>query len=234
MPTVSSPNWASMIMGAGPEAHGVTSNAWQPDRYDFPPVVCGTGRTFPPMFGELRRHRRDAVIGVFHDWDDFGRLLERESVDLIEDSDGPVKTVDAAVTFIRERKPILSFVHLDHVDHAGHELGWMSTPYFEALEVADALVARLLGALDEAGVRSRTLVLLTSDHGGVGKKHGGLTVAEIEIPWMVAGPGVRRGHVITTPVSTIDTAPTVMYALGQALHPAWTGRPVLEAFQVAD
>jgi predicted AlkP superfamily pyrophosphatase or phosphodiesterase len=26
MPTVSSPNWASMIMGAGPEQHGVTSN----------------------------------------------------------------------------------------------------------------------------------------------------------------------------------------------------------------
>jgi len=26
MPTSSSPNWASMIMGAGPEQHGVTSN----------------------------------------------------------------------------------------------------------------------------------------------------------------------------------------------------------------
>src|SRR4051794_12204225 len=26
LPTTSSPNWASMIMGAGPEQHGVTSN----------------------------------------------------------------------------------------------------------------------------------------------------------------------------------------------------------------
>jgi predicted AlkP superfamily pyrophosphatase or phosphodiesterase len=30
MPTVSSPNWASMISGAGPEQHGVTSNDWEP------------------------------------------------------------------------------------------------------------------------------------------------------------------------------------------------------------
>jgi len=33
MPTVSSPNWASMIMGAGPEQHGVTSIDWQPYKF---------------------------------------------------------------------------------------------------------------------------------------------------------------------------------------------------------
>ncbi len=32
MPTVSSPNWASMIMGAGPEQHGVTSNEWETNK----------------------------------------------------------------------------------------------------------------------------------------------------------------------------------------------------------
>lgn len=30
IPTVSSPNWASMLMAAGPEQHGVTSNDWEP------------------------------------------------------------------------------------------------------------------------------------------------------------------------------------------------------------
>ncbi|MYI84231.1 MAG: alkaline phosphatase family protein, partial [Rhodothermaceae bacterium] len=29
LPTSSSPNWASMINGAGPEQHGIISNAWQ-------------------------------------------------------------------------------------------------------------------------------------------------------------------------------------------------------------
>ena len=32
MPTVSSPNWASMIMGAGPEQHGVASNDWETNK----------------------------------------------------------------------------------------------------------------------------------------------------------------------------------------------------------
>src|SRR5262245_4685229 len=39
IPTVSSPNWASMIMGAGPEEHGVTSNAWEPGTHEIPPVI---------------------------------------------------------------------------------------------------------------------------------------------------------------------------------------------------
>src|SRR5262245_38119636 len=33
IPTVSSPNWASMISGAGPAEHGVTSNDWMPDNH---------------------------------------------------------------------------------------------------------------------------------------------------------------------------------------------------------
>lgn len=55
MPTVSSPNWASMIMGAGPEQHGVLSNEWQPDRFEFSPVCRGMAATFPTIFGLLRQ-----------------------------------------------------------------------------------------------------------------------------------------------------------------------------------
>ena len=37
MPTSSSPNWASMIMGAGPEQHGVTSTTGSPTSLISPP-----------------------------------------------------------------------------------------------------------------------------------------------------------------------------------------------------
>jgi predicted AlkP superfamily pyrophosphatase or phosphodiesterase len=230
MPTVSSPNWASMIMGAGPEQHGVTSNDWQPDKFDFPPTVLGTGKIFPTMFGELRTQRPRAPIGVFHDWDGFGRLLERDTADALVDADGPSNTVDRAVAFIRERKPALVFVHLDHVDLAGHEHSWLSEPYMQAIEEADRLVGRLLSALDETGQRSRSVIMLSADHGGVGTRHGGLTPAEIEIPWIINGPSVRSGHLIRVPVDTTDTAPTTMYVLGAAPHAAWTGRVILDAF----
>ena len=33
MPTSSSPNWSSLIMAAGPEQTGITSNGWRPDEF---------------------------------------------------------------------------------------------------------------------------------------------------------------------------------------------------------
>ncbi len=46
LPTVSSPNWASMIMGVGPEQHGITSNEWERDEHVLPPVNEGPEKIF--------------------------------------------------------------------------------------------------------------------------------------------------------------------------------------------
>jgi hypothetical protein len=103
MPTSSSPNWASMISGAGPEQHGVTSNDWETYKFDIPPVVVGPGGIYPTIFGVLRQRKPDAIIVCFHDWDGFGRLFERGSVDLIEDSDGPNNDIRHAVACIKDK-----------------------------------------------------------------------------------------------------------------------------------
>ena len=39
LPSSSSSNWASMIMGAGPEQHGITSNDWEKSNFVLPVVV---------------------------------------------------------------------------------------------------------------------------------------------------------------------------------------------------
>ncbi|MPZ16415.1 MAG: sulfatase-like hydrolase/transferase [Luteitalea sp.] len=232
MPTSSSPNWASMIMGAGPEQHGVTSNDWEPDAFDIPPSVSGPGAIFPTIFSLLREQRPSAKIGCFHDWDDFGRLLERKAVDRIEDGDGPDDTVARAVRYIRSDEPDFLFVQLDHVDHTAHERGYGTKEFYTAVAQADRLIGDLLGALEEAGILDETAVLVTADHGfpNGSKKHGGNTPAELEITWMVAGPGVRAGHEIETPVNTFDTAATIAWIFQLDPPEAWLGRPVLEAF----
>ncbi len=230
MPTVSSPNWASMIMGAGPEQHGVTSNNWEIGKAPFPPTAKGSGGMFPTMFGVLREQRPRAVIGVFHDWAGFGRLLEPKAPDVIENPKGPDATVSRAIAFIRERKPALTFVHLDHVDHAGHEFGHGTPQYYEAVGKADQLIGIIVDALKQAGMLDSTIVIVTADHGGVGKKHGGETLAELEIPWIVAGPGVRQGYELQQPVNTYDTAATVLFVLGVKEPAAWIAKPVREAF----
>jgi len=230
MPTDSSPNWASMISGAGPEQHGVTSNGWEPDKPEIAPVCKGPGGIFPTIFGVLRGQRRDAVIGCFHDWDGFGRLLERSASDAVVRGDGPVETMREAIAFLESRRPAFLFIQLDHVDHAGHDKGYVSPEYNTAVIEADRLIGELEQALRNAGMLDSTVLLVTSDHGGVGTKHGKATMAEIEIPWIIAGPGIAQGRTIDSPVNTYDTAATAARILGITPHPCWTGRPVVEAF----
>ncbi|MBM3290894.1 MAG: hypothetical protein FJY92_12150, partial [Candidatus Hydrogenedentes bacterium] len=83
MPTSSSPNWASMIMGAGPEQHGVTSNEWQLDKHAIDPIAKGPGGMFPTIFSVLREQRPAAHVAVLHHWGDFGRLLEKDAVNFV-------------------------------------------------------------------------------------------------------------------------------------------------------
>jgi len=72
---------------------------------------------------------------------------------------------EAACHVIRRRKPNLLFLHLLNVDATHHSLGPQSPAGYTANAYADACVARVLAALDEAGIRSRTTVLVVADHG---------------------------------------------------------------------
>lgn len=230
MPTSSSSNWGSMIMGVGPEQHGITSNEWQPDKYIISPAVPGPAGFSETMFSVLRRARPSAHIAAFHDWKDFGRLVEPDVPNHISHELGPRLTMRKAVEYFRAHKPHLLFVHLDHVDTAGHRAGWHTETYREAVELADQLTGDLVKAVEEAGLLNQTAFLLTSDHGGVGTKHGGETMDELLIPWFVAGPGVAKGRKLSQPVNTYDTACTTLVLLGVTPPPAWICRPVAEAF----
>ncbi len=97
MPTSSSPNWASMIMGAGPEQHGITSNDWETNKFEITPVAVGSGGIFPTIFGLLREQKPKAFIACVHDWDGFGRLIEPRVPDLLENVKGSSATANRAI-----------------------------------------------------------------------------------------------------------------------------------------
>jgi predicted AlkP superfamily pyrophosphatase or phosphodiesterase len=135
-----------------------------------------------------------------------------------------------AIECHKSRRPALTFIQLNHVDHAGHEFGHGTPHHYAAVAVADQLIGEVISAIQEAGIKDSTLLLVTSDHGGKDKGHGGTTQAEIEIPWILAGPGVRAGHEIKSPVNIYATAATIAFALALKPPEAWIARPVTEAF----
>lgn len=227
-PTSSSPNWGSMIMGAAPEQHGVTSNDWRAWNRAIEPSAEHDG-IFPTMFSALRQQRPDARIAVIYDWGGIGTLFQKPAVDVDLDADGPEATMQAAVAEFREHRPDLLFVHLDHVDGAGHAHGWHTQPYFDAVERADRLIGHMVEAIEGEGLWDRTALIVTSDHGGIGTSHGGQTMDELLIPWIIAGGGVASGRSIDAPIYTYDTASTALALLGVEQPRSWIGKPVIEA-----
>ncbi|HUT79552.1 MAG TPA: sulfatase [Polyangia bacterium] len=117
---------------------------------------------------------------------------------------------------------------------------------------ADAGLGALLDGLRERGILDNALLVVTSDHGEYFGEHGlydhGRTLHRelLEVPLVVAGPGVKAGAVVAGPVQLIDLFATFLEAAGlpapdwnrgRSLWPllagreGWSPRPVLaEAF----
>jgi predicted AlkP superfamily pyrophosphatase or phosphodiesterase len=230
MPTSSSPNWASMIMGAGPEQHGITSNDWETNKFTIAPIAIGSGGMFPTIFGVLREQKSKSRIACIYDWDGFGRLLERSAPDTLENVKGSPATAKRAVEVIKQDRPDFLFIHFDEVDHAGHKHGWKSPEYYAAVREVDGLIGEIIQALQQAGIYEKTILVMSADHGGTGTSHGGESMAELEIPLILRGPGIRRTE-IKTSVNTYDLAPTLAWIFGLNPPGCWIGKPVLEAFE---
>lgn len=102
-----------------------------------------------------------------------------------------------------------------------------------SLLAADDLVERLVKALDETGQLNRTVILFTSDNGFFFGEH---RVSEgkylpyeesIRVPLIIRGGGFPAGATVTSPVSNIDLAPTLVALAGARARRVMDGRPLL-------
>lgn len=84
MPTLSSPNWASMIDGAGPEQHGITSNGYLKPMRELQPVCRDEAGMFPTIFHVIRQEQPTAGLAIFHDWAGFANLVEKTAPDVLQ------------------------------------------------------------------------------------------------------------------------------------------------------
>ncbi|PKP92996.1 MAG: phosphodiesterase [Alphaproteobacteria bacterium HGW-Alphaproteobacteria-16] len=226
LPTTSSANWASILTGVGPEQHGVTSNDWRVGEFNIPTSVTGSGNFFPSIFQLLRDRQPGWKIGSIYNWAGFADLYDRRFVDHDAHGETEEATTQLAVDYILRDKPDFLFIHLDNIDHIGHSVGHGTPAYYEAVEQVDARIGRIRQATIDAGIARDTVIIVTSDHGGVGKGHGGETLAEIEVPWIIYGKGIRSGNKLDLPINTFDTPATSAWLLGVEVPYAWIGRPV--------
>ena len=232
LPTSSSVNWASMIMGAPPPMHGVNSNIWEPEDAKNE-SFCGNpkGEIWPTIFRVVRENMPDTAIACFHHWSGFGRLVESNVCTRNKNVTGDRRTAALAARYIKSHTPLLTFIHLDNVDQAGHRYGYTAEKYYKAVSKVDWLIGKIIARLKEAGIYENTIILVISDHGGKDKQHGGNSPEETTIPWIVSGPHVRMGTRISQNIHIYDTAVTVAYILGVQPPDCWVGKPISSAFK---
>ena len=230
LPTSSSTNWASMVSGAGPEQHGITSNGWERDEHTLPAVVQGEEGIFPTIFNVARKQRPELEMGAIYTWSGFGRLIERSLLDYDSNEKSDELTVENAINYIKKKTPNFLFIHLDEVDHVGHSSGHKTSHFYDAVAHIDQQIGKIIQSTKEAGIYDKTTFIISADHGGIGYGHGGETLDEIEIPFIIFGKGIKKNYLIRNQVYIYDNAATAALLLGLNQPQAWIGRPVKTAF----
>lgn len=71
----------------------------------------------------------------------------------------------AAIHLIETHQPNLLLYHTLNTDYIHHMYGPRSGPGFTALELADRLVGDVLAAVDRAGLKEKTTIVVATDHG---------------------------------------------------------------------
>jgi len=90
----------------------------------------------------------------------------------------------------------------------------------QTMQSVDEMVADLIKVLEENGQLENTYIVFTSDNGFHMGEHSlpsGKMLAyeeDIHVPFMIRGPGIQPGTVVTPMIANIDVAPTIAELAG--------------------
>jgi hypothetical protein len=226
--SITLPSHTSMLTGVTPAKHQIL---WNSDL----PQHMGSYPAYPTIFELAGRAGLGTEMAAGKS--KFRTLNKPQTIDRVFVPQGIDASVDDTVVADHAlelfaqgpARPALLFVHFPDVDAAGHAHGWGSPEQIGAVEKADTQIARILAAID----RAKTIIILSADHGGAGPTHGPDDPRSRHIPWIIAGPGVKRGFDLTRiaqlQVNTEDTAATAAWLLGLPIPAYFDGKAVIEA-----
>lgn len=245
MPSASAINWASIFMGVPTEMHGY--NQWNSTKPAITAAETGVNGMPTTVFTALRAARPEAVSAALYNWDGIGCVIDTCAISSYEyfnphfDGYSSEAYTAKAIDYLTGVRPDFYVLYYDELDAAGHTFGWGSPQYYETLEKMDACLGQLIGALKDAGLWDDTVLVVSSDHGGTSRGHGGFTIRELEAPYMLCGKGIKAlGNMSATapaaaPAASPAPAPYTMMQydvaadlatlLGVPVPAHWRGRP---------
>ena len=214
MPSVTLPCHMSLFHSVDPARHGILTNTYVPQV-----------RPIDGLVDHLYRYGKRCAM--FYTWEPLRDLTRPghlcRSVFASEKELGPVPATEEilapALSVLRSDGPDFAFLYLGAPDELGHDEGWMSPGYLQAVSHAWDCIRRVTEALPPCYT-----VLVTADHGGHGRNHGDDCPEDMTIPLMIRGEGFAPGSALPGDVSIKDLAPTIAALLGVPANRDWEGR----------
>ncbi len=215
--TVSGPGWTQVTSGVWGDRHGVTDNAFGGQRID----------EFPDFFTFVEQQHPEYDTRALLSWKPLETFVVK-GADRIEfqdyDKGGDAINVAKATEWMSDPSLDALYLYVADVDVAGHAHGFSPEvpEYIAEIEEVDAQLGQILDVMRARPEfeAERWLVVMTSDHGGIGTGHAGGEPLQRTVPYLVSGAGAHQGALVTVP-NQVDTAVTCLWHLGIEIDPAW-------------
>ncbi|MEW4563752.1 alkaline phosphatase family protein [Bremerella sp. JC770] len=218
--TISGPGWGSINTGVWADKHNVQGNTFKKPKFD----------QYPHFFHYVKKSMPTAKTVSIINWSPIAKYIVSSadvSLDTKKGTSYAEADDDAAAAAIEqlsvEDGPTAMMLYLGEVDEAGHAHGFHPTvpQYIAAIEHVDTLIGSVLAAIEKR-TDEEWLIVVTSDHGGSGKGHGGghNNPDILHSFLIVSGDAAERGK-FAQQVYIVDAVPTLLTYLGVEIEDAW-------------
>ncbi|MDE0979905.1 MAG: alkaline phosphatase family protein [Flavobacteriales bacterium] len=181
--TMSGPGWSANLTGVWSDSHGVTNNDFTGSNFDV----------FPSFMKRLEMSNPGLNTHSVCHWGPINDYILEADVDEASNVTSDAAVASSGVSIL-DGDPHAIFLHLDDVDLAGHSFGYSTavSQYVEAIENADEHIGLVIEALEDRPNYNAEnwLVIVTTDHGGIGFGHGGNSLDEQNVFFIASGNSV--------------------------------------------
>lgn len=217
MHTISGPGWSNILTGVWEAKHGVVDNTFKGANY----------AGHPSIFTKLEQLVPKLSTWSVVSWDGIqDNILTQADQRLYFPylENGDVEVARNSINIIRDENPDFMFTYFSNVDVAGHRYGFgPEVPeYIREIQTVDYHIGNIIYALlsRSSSIIENWLVLVVSDHGGIGKGHGGQSPEEKTIPFIMWGDTVDNRKIVPFP-SQVEVVPTILDHLKVEVPSTW-------------
>ncbi|MBI9061489.1 MAG: alkaline phosphatase family protein [Marinilabiliaceae bacterium] len=187
-PTWSATGWSSILAGVYVEKHQVYDNTFAGANF----------AQYPDLFKFIEESNSSFQTSSMVVWDPINTQVVGHA-DFEQNFETDFEMAHSVAEYIKSSDMAALFIHFDDVDHTGHGYGFSPTsaPYIGAIKTTDAHVGNIVAAIRNRSTYQYEdwLIILVTDHGGIGNNHGGTSLEERNIFIVASGDRIANKEI---------------------------------------